>query len=161
MNRQIQLFQVIQRSLLFVSKVPWILEPDVSAAGNQFLVLFALFVDLLAPHDINGLCELFDDVEFVEDQCCLRCLGFDRFDEGWPHIAADAFQLARSFRPEEVKEAVKAIAGPAFGTPDKSPSFQVIDIGEIHTTFLPGNLIDADVGYFRKVATGQPKVNSC
>lgn len=91
----------------------------------------------------------------------LRRLGFDRYDEGWPHVAADTFQLARSFRPEEGEEAVvKAVCRAASGTPDKSSGFQVIDVGEIHMTFMPGDLIDTYVGNFRKVTTGQPEVNN-
>ncbi len=60
---------------------------------------------------------------------------------------------------EEFKERSKRIPGPPFAAPDEGAGSQIIDIGEIHMTLLPGNLINADVGDVAQIPVGKAEGN--
>ncbi len=80
MDLQVQRLQEAKTDFLSVRQVPRILEPDVAGTGQDTFVFFFLLGNFLPSDLVDGFSELADDVELVEEQRCLRSLGFDYLD---------------------------------------------------------------------------------
>ena len=128
MNLQVQRLQEFESGLLPVRQVPWVLEPDVTGAGQDVLVFLLLLGDFLSPYFVHGIGELPNNVKLVEHQSRLRNLGLDRLDVGGPHVAADAVELGGPLWPEESKKRGDGVFGPPFTAPDEASGLQVIDV---------------------------------
>src|SRR5512139_492907 len=155
MNGQVESLKEAQAAFLLVCKVPRILEPEVAGSGKKLFMFFPFVPNLLATNLVHGLSKLSDNVELVEDQSYLRSFRLDRFKERGPHIATDALKQLGSLLSEKGKESVERILGAAFAAPNERSSSQVVDVCQIDMTFLPGNLVNANMGDTGKIPAGQ------
>jgi hypothetical protein len=136
---------------LLVCQVPWILKPDIPGILDQFFVLSAFFPDFVSADLVNGLIEMSDNMKLVEDHRGIGCVLSYDLDIRVPHIATDAFEILDPLRAKRGKEAGEGGLCPFFTAPYELAGLQIIDIGQIHLTFFPGNFVDPNMGKIREI----------
>ena len=82
-------------------------------------------------------------MEPVEDHHRLRRPLLDYLGIRLSHVAADAFELANSFWPKEIKEGFQGICTAAGTAPDQPFSDEVVDVRYVDMSSFSRDLIDA------------------
>ena len=111
---------------------------------------------LAAPDLVEGVAEVAQDVELVEDDAGLGRVALERVAERTPHVhhrELDAAGLLRSQRGEELVEVLFATTLPA--EPDRPHPLQVADDDAVVVPFPDGDLVHADRPRRRRARAGQ------
>ena len=118
---------------------------------DQFLVLLALFPNFVPTNLVDGLIEMPDNVELVENHCGIGVVLSNDLDVWVPHVAADAFEILGPFRTKRGKKAGERGFCSLFTAPYELAGLQIIDIGQIDLAFLPGNFVNPNMSEIRQV----------
>src|SRR5712692_7182522 len=100
---------------------------------------------LTLANRIQGLAQMADDMELVEQNRRLRCMRIRRQTERLPHVhdgEANARTLSLAEPAVELAHARLRAVGAA--EPDRPPAHKVADHDSVSVTFADRNLVDAD-----------------
>ena len=146
---QIELHKFRETDGLLLREVLGTFEESPSAVFEEVVLAVLLEGrDFLTPNLIDGLSELFHDMEPVKNVQSLQGLLPDHIQIRPPHIAAHESKPGRAFFPEHLKELEQSVDLSLGSAPEKAPtaSIQLIDHGEVLMSLENGDLVHSNLG---------------
>src|SRR5580700_8601988 len=143
---EVQTQQVSQAALLFRRQVAWALEQaPAGVLEGHWVALTTEFGGVLTARLVDGLVEVGDDVELVEDVDGLARVALDHLEVRFPHVAADHVQRVRAGLAEPREEGRDRRLRATLRHPEQAAAFGVdlVDEREELVPLAVGDLVDA------------------
>jgi hypothetical protein len=134
--------ELCQGEFLLVREIPGVFQPDV--AGSLEHRRGSLGFSLHPSDLVNGLQQVADNMELVEDDHLLPTALLDDIDIVLPHVAAHPLDGSCALFSPPLKEPPQGILIPVGASPYKPLLLEIVDLSVVDMTFLAADLINAD-----------------
>ncbi len=124
---QIEFEEVRESPVFFGSQIPSVLQEDKASLFQVHFLFSRQFSDFGPADFVQGLVEMLDDMESVEDQASLRGPRLNGSTIGSPHIQTDGLKRSGLAFTQPGKEGIERFLFSILARPQEPVPFQIID----------------------------------
>jgi hypothetical protein len=133
-----------QAPLLFVLQIPGVFEPEPSGALESHLGLARESPPRLAPHLVDRMVEMLDNVKPVKHDLGSGKMPPDGIEIDRPHVAANDQDRSRPSFVEPLEELLHGLCLSVLPDPNQASPKEVVDGRQVALSFGTRDLVDAD-----------------